>query len=93
MKPRHDLNGRTFGKLTVLGPHTELLHRYFAWRVRCECGIEKVMTGRTLVGGHSRSCGCVRKSKMRARSSFATRKKIKVSVGPTDSWLKKNDHE
>lgn len=57
-----DLAGCRFGKLTALFREPTRNGRVF-WRVRCECGCEKEVRASSLVGGLTRSCGCIRKSK------------------------------
>ena len=58
MPPRIDLTGRKFGRLTVLG-HPSKRGRMWYWRVRCRCGTEKDVDRSALVGGKTRSCGCL----------------------------------
>jgi hypothetical protein len=54
-----DLSGQHFGRLTVLerAPHKSGGH--VCWRVRCECGEERIVQGDSLRSGHTRSCGCL----------------------------------
>lgn len=58
----HDLVGRVFGRLTVLrkdrAPH-DRPH----WICRCECGGEKAVMGKHMLGGMIRSCGCIRRER------------------------------
>jgi hypothetical protein len=54
-----DLTGQKFGRWTVLR-RAENKGHLTAWHVQCVCGIEKIVTGGTLVEGTSRSCGCRR---------------------------------
>lgn len=56
---RNDLTGRTFGKLTVLGPARNA-YGQAAWRCRCECGKETVVRTWDLTSGHVASCGCLK---------------------------------
>lgn len=65
MKPRFDLTGRVFGKLTVVsfagskegGQYT------YAWECACECGkTSKVMTSH-LKSGAIDSCGCKKRTR------------------------------
>lgn len=53
-----DLTGERFGRLLVLGrsPAMSMKPR---WRVRCECGAEKDVSGSNLRTGHTQSCGCL----------------------------------
>lgn len=50
-----DLSGRRFGRLVVLrkgGP--------MKWFCRCDCGVERDVTGAGLRGGIANSCGCAK---------------------------------
>lgn len=53
--PSAELNGRRFGRLTVLGPGP----RWGLWRTRCTCGREQLIRGSDFARGR-RSCGCLR---------------------------------
>ena len=52
-----DLTGKTYGRLTVLGPAEDVNGRT-AWRCRCDCGRETVVTSVHLKDGSTKSCGC-----------------------------------
>ena len=59
-----DLTNRRFGMLLVLkrvesGKYNETL-----WLCRCGCGKEKIINGASLKGGHTKSCGCIKRSKL-----------------------------
>ena len=56
-KQRLDLTGQRFGMLTVLGP-AEKAGSMSAWRCRCDCGRETVVTIGHLRNGTTTSCGC-----------------------------------
>ncbi len=56
---RLDLTGQQFGRLTVLEPAENTGGRT-AWRCRCTCGQETVVTTCHLRNGHTTSCGCSR---------------------------------
>lgn len=60
--------GERFERLTITGPFIGLPYFHaktgktstlIYYPVRCDCGREKVMPGRDLLSGHSRSCGCL----------------------------------
>ena len=53
-----DLTGQRYGKLTVLEPAENVGSRT-AWRCRCDCGGEAVVTTRCLRSGRTKSCGCL----------------------------------
>lgn len=57
----NDLTGQRFGKLTVLefiGKGTDLGYssRQSYWKVKCDCGNEKIMRYNNIL--HAKSCGC-----------------------------------
>lgn len=59
MHKRYELAGKTFGKLLVL-QFAGMGHDYTSrWLVRCECGNEKIVIGKNLTKGLTRSCGCM----------------------------------
>lgn len=53
-----DLTGQRFGKLSILGP-AENIGVQTAWKCRCDCGRETVVTTKRLRAGRTVSCGCV----------------------------------
>lgn len=60
-RPAIDRTGQTFGLLTVL-ERVENPQHYLEgarWRVRCECGKEKVVLAKVLRRGDAQSCGCM----------------------------------
>ncbi|MDP9438291.1 MAG: hypothetical protein M3P49_06060 [Actinomycetota bacterium] len=59
-----DLTGRTFGRLTVL-ERAENRWRMRRWLCECECGTHKVVTGKSLQTGETKSCGCLRNEQNR----------------------------
>lgn len=90
----HELLGHRFGKLVVIGKENTLRGGTY-WKCRCSCGKEKTIRGSSLVGGTTRSCGCLWK-----RSSYgdisgeyisslkynAKRRKIKFEVSLKFMW-------
>jgi hypothetical protein len=53
------LEGQRFGRLVVLGKHTE--GKTVKWLCRCDCGEEKYIYRGSLLSGCSQSCGCLRR--------------------------------
>lgn len=56
--------GRKYWRLTVLSPVNHKLKNntsQWFWRVRCDCGNEKVFRPIEVIKGHIKSCGCMRK--------------------------------
>jgi excisionase family DNA binding protein len=54
-----DLRGKQFGRLTVLDRAPNGKWGSACWRVRCECGQERIVRGSNLRSGNTRSCGCL----------------------------------
>ena len=62
-KPKKDLLGQRFGRLTVIGAgerpeFTSYTGLY--WRCRCDCGREATVRSQSLLNGNTRSCNCLR---------------------------------
>lgn len=53
-----DLTGQKFGRLTVL-ERAENYKTAARWKCSCDCGNVKVVIGRCLRTGHTKSCGCL----------------------------------
>lgn len=57
---RIDLVGQKFGKLVVLKDEGERDNsNNVLWLCRCECGVEKLVSSRSLRKGLTKSCGCI----------------------------------
>lgn len=54
-----DLTGQRFGRLVVLGFVGQAPSTQAKWLCKCDCGNYHVVVRGTLVGGYSRSCGCL----------------------------------
>lgn len=53
-----DEAGKRYGRLTVLGYAGAGKFNRALWLCRCDCGVEKIVTGHCLRHGLSKSCGC-----------------------------------
>jgi len=58
-----DLTGSIFDRWSVLKRAPNKASGQTAWFCKCICGIEKVVQGRTLKNGESKSCGCLAREK------------------------------
>ena len=63
-KPKQDLTGKVFTKLTVLYQGPDLIQggsRRAAWFCKCACGNPNklLISGDSLKTGHTKSCGCI----------------------------------
>ena len=67
--PRHatELNGKVFGRLTVLFRDANSPRGAARWRVVCVCGTEKTCRTDLLTKGLAVSCGCFRNETAAAR--------------------------
>lgn len=60
-KPSHnfkDLTEMKFGRLTVIEKKTNTNHGVM-WLCKCDCGTEKIICGKDLKSGSTKSCGCL----------------------------------
>ena len=83
-----DLAGQVFGRLTVLsfsdhGNEPGRAH----WLCRCECGVEKAVSGKSLRRGLSLSCGC-RKSEVTAARNATQGGLAKANWSVYSVWAK-----
>ena len=56
-----DLIGQNFGRLTVVKRAPNNKEGRTMWLCKCVCGNEKVILGKSLCSGHTKSCGCLNK--------------------------------
>ena len=61
----NNLEGMTFGRLTVIREEGRTKDRHILWRCRCKCGNIANVSSRDLVTGHTKSCGCLQKDILR----------------------------
>lgn len=54
-----DLNGQTFGKLTVIKRVYDIEQHKYKCLCKCECGSEILTDADKLKSGHTQSCGCL----------------------------------
>jgi len=57
-----DITGKRFGKLLVIGYSHSAKGQTF-WKVKCDCGKEKISWKQNLIQGTSISCGCYNKKR------------------------------
>lgn len=55
------LPGSLFGRWTVISRSIEDKDANAWWDVRCSCGVQRSVTGKSLRSGKSRSCGCLQR--------------------------------
>jgi hypothetical protein len=78
MKNGHDLTGKHFGRLTVVGPAPNTDSGRCAWWCRCRCGTKKIIIRTNLTSGTTRSCGCLRRENLAALASIHHKSQSRV---------------
>ena len=78
---RIDLTGQTFGRLTVMAYIGSSL-----WRCECTCGNEALALGSQLRSGRHKSCGCLKRERIIARSSKHGHKTRGGTTATYQSW-------
>lgn len=79
-----DLTGQNFGKLTVIEPAAQRDSiGSVRWLCRCSCGSETVVSAYNLKSGNTRSCGCLKKERIRVDLTGQIFGKLTV-IAPTD---------
>lgn len=56
---KYQLEGRRFGRLTVLEKSDLRSGKKVLWRCLCDCGKEVLVITSNLTGGNTKSCGCL----------------------------------
>lgn len=94
-----DIIGRRFGRWLVIGRHNGSVEK---WDCRCDCGNKGVAYRTHLIGGNSRSCGCLQREKVaeigRKNRRFSWEESFRRRKRPylTHVWRKmvlERDHE
>ena len=82
-----DIAGQTFGRLTVLSHAGRAPDRAAMWNCVCACGAQRVVVGKKLRSGHTQSCGCYAKDRIRETKTVHGHK-LKAGKSRTyTSWL------
>lgn len=64
-----DLENQRFGNLVVLKEAGRTNDKKVTWLCLCDCGATKVISGRSLRVGLTKSCGCIHKKQLIERST------------------------
>jgi hypothetical protein len=67
-KPRKDIIGNRYGRLTVMLDCGQNKGKQFKYIVVCDCGESKVVVGNSLVTGVTKSCGCIKREVLIAKN-------------------------
>ena len=63
---KEDLTGNKYGMLTVI-KEAERDKNGRRWLCECECGNKKIILGKNLKKGNTKSCGCLKAKSPNAR--------------------------
>lgn len=63
-----DLTGQRFGRFTVLKRAHNSKDGRTMWLCKCDCGNERIVSGKSLRNGHTKSCGCLNREITSERS-------------------------
>ena len=64
-----NLEGRVFGRLTVIKEAGRTKAKKVKWLCKCTCGNEKIIIGAALINGTTKSCGCLNTEKRMERNA------------------------
>jgi hypothetical protein len=54
-----DLTGKRFGKLIALNSFRRENDKHYFWNCKCDCGKNVAVSSSRLIGGNTKSCGCL----------------------------------
>lgn len=80
MEKSIDLTGKKFGKWTVIKRAGVNVFNQPTWLCKCECGTERIVDGRNLLRGLSKTCGCSRKKRTPIYEDLTGQKFGKLTV-------------
>ncbi|MBQ9980168.1 MAG: hypothetical protein IJP23_03830 [Oscillospiraceae bacterium] len=63
-----DITGQRFGRLTALQPVSRGKNGAVKWLFKCDCGTQHVALAANVLGGRTKSCGCLRRESSTLRS-------------------------
>lgn len=87
-RPRLDLTGDRYGKLTVIGRAPDIGGQA-AWLCHCDCGNDTVVRMCDLRSGHTKSCGCLARRQDLTGRTFGRLTVMKRAgiLGKSAAWL------
>jgi len=57
--------GQRFGRLVVIKLHSKTKKYQKLWECKCDCGNPTIVRGDQLTSGHTKSCGCLQKERIK----------------------------
>jgi len=88
MSKKINLKGQRFGRLVVLEEVGKNKNRQVFWRCECGCKERKVIIvrGTSLTSGNTKSCGCLRKERIKEVSTKHGQSKRSKKTSAYKSW-------
>lgn len=77
--------GERYGMLVVIRREADDTSRHCRYLCHCDCGNDVVVLGGSLRIGKTRSCGCLRRERMRAAARAARQVSELMAGGPNES--------
>ena len=74
-KNKVNLIGRKFGRLLVVAEATNRYGRTH-WLCKCNCGNRIIVSGKLMLSGNTRSCGCLKKEYLKGKAHDLTGKRF-----------------
>ncbi len=87
-----DLIGKTFGKLTVICKADKNVYgRRTYWHCSCDCGGKTMLETYVIMGGMTKSCGCLKRGKPKPRTKIyrtdkPTAESVELVKGHVSLW-------
>lgn len=94
--PLIDLTGERFGRLEVVRYVGQNEHRVSTWECKCDCGNTIEATQQNLIGGRTKSCGCLKTDVLIGRAEnlegqrfgrLVAKEYVRVKGSRGASWL------
>ena len=64
---KHDMSGERYGRLVVI-ERVGTKNGNATWKCLCDCGNEKIIAGKCLRSGDTKSCGCLQLENLREQA-------------------------
>lgn len=64
-KIKLDITNQRFGRLVALSPTDQRKDKKVVWKFICDCGKIHFTTARSVMAGHTKSCGCIAVERIR----------------------------
>lgn len=88
-RPYIDLNGKRFGRLTVVGISDEAnsSDKHKQWVCRCDCGSVFAVSSNNLIRGITKSCGCLLRSRKKVNEFYRVGDSVYVTLTNCDEVM------